>query len=165
MFDISHSTNGAAAAGPRGLLSSWFLYGGRIGRKRYWLLTIIYTFGLALGGAALIGGAIAVDPGDSFLRMLPFAVIAIVFVLAFTAASLSAVVRRLHDRGKSGFWVLLYYVAPGLISDKVGLSGDGLVFLAITIGVGIWSLVDLGLLRGDTGSNAFGPDPLAEKVG
>jgi uncharacterized membrane protein YhaH (DUF805 family) len=31
-----------------------------------------------------------------------------------------------------------------------------------TLSILIWPIVDLGVLRGDTGSNAFGPNPLAE---
>tara|TARA_Y100000590_G_scaffold426530_1_gene535726 strand:+ start:221 stop:688 length:468 start_codon:yes stop_codon:yes gene_type:complete len=48
---------------------------------------------------------------------------------------LSAAVRRLHDRGKSGWWCLLYFVPFG-----------GLVLL-------VWFI-----MKGDSGSNKYGPD-------
>ena len=48
-------------------------------------------------------------------------------------------IKRCHDRGKSGWWCLL------LLVPVVNI---------------IWVVVDLGILEGDAGSNAWGPDPL-----
>ena len=51
---------------------------------------------------------------------------------------LAGSVKRAHDRGKSGWWLLL---------SLVPLVGA------------IWWLVDLGILEGEEGENRFGPDP------
>ena len=54
--------------------------------------------------------------------------------------NLAASVKRCHDRGKSGWWMLL---------------------VLIPIVGGIWWLIDLGVLEGDQGPNKYGPDPSA----
>jgi uncharacterized membrane protein YhaH (DUF805 family) len=53
--------------------------------------------------------------------------------------SLAISVKRWHDRDKSAWWVL------------VGL---------IPIIGGLWLLIENGLLRGTSGPNRYGPDPL-----
>jgi len=52
--------------------------------------------------------------------------------------SLALQVKRWHDRGKSGWWVLINLI------PFVG---------------GLWALVECGFLRGTEGPNQFGPDP------
>jgi uncharacterized membrane protein YhaH (DUF805 family) len=49
-------------------------------------------------------------------------------------------VKRFHDRGKSGWWVL--------------------VFL-IPVNAFIWMIVEMGLLEGEPGPNLYGPPPRA----
>jgi hypothetical protein len=51
---------------------------------------------------------------------------------------LAVMAKRYHDRGKSAWWIL--------------------IFLIPIVG-GIWQWIELGLLRGDEGSNDYGPDP------
>jgi uncharacterized membrane protein YhaH (DUF805 family) len=48
-------------------------------------------------------------------------------------------IKQWHDRGKSGWWVLI-----GLIPF---------------IGA-IWALIETGFLEGDPGDNQYGPNPL-----
>jgi hypothetical protein len=38
----------------------------------------------------------------------------------------------------------------------------GDIGVLVTIGISIWAIVDLGVLRGEAGSNAFGPNPLSK---
>jgi hypothetical protein len=66
-------------------------------------------------------------------------------------------VRRLHDRGKTGYWLALYYLLPSMMSKNAGMDTVGLIFSLVTFGILIWGIVDLGILRGEAGSNAFGP--------
>ena len=74
-------------------------------------------------------------------------------------------IKRLHDRNKSGWWVLLYWVAP-FVMLSVGFAG-GLPEMAVNIvgflalAIGLWGLIELGGLRGTIGQNKYGPDPLA----
>jgi uncharacterized membrane protein YhaH (DUF805 family) len=48
-------------------------------------------------------------------------------------------IRRWHDRGKSGIWVFINIVP----------------FLG-----GLWTIIECGFIKGTTGHNRYGPDPL-----
>jgi uncharacterized membrane protein YhaH (DUF805 family) len=90
----------------------------------------------------------------------------IVFI-AFTVVSwISAFavgVKRLHDRDKSGWWILLFYLAPSVLGSIANTSEQPLVGFVLGVGsfvISIWALVELGFLRGTVGPNRYGPDPL-----
>jgi uncharacterized membrane protein YhaH (DUF805 family) len=144
----------------RGFLSKWFK--GRIGRRRYWSLTLLCLLAFVVGIASFIALGIMLDAGPTDAITAVLAPIGFVFILSMSAALAGIGVRRLHDRGKTGYWLLLYYAMPSWMMKSAGLDAVGLVFLAATSGILIWAIVDLGVLRGDTGSNDFGPGPLAE---
>lgn len=82
--------------------------------------------------------------------------------------------KRLHDRGKNGLWLLLFYLTPLLLGAiKLSLYGDlGISAikhpsgLSIVLSFGefviiVWAIIELGILRGTVGDNKYGPDPLA----
>lgn len=110
------------------VLSKPFLlnYEGRINRQRYWAFFLVYLAG------ALIASAIDAVLGVDLVFLL--------FALAAIYPSIIVSIKRWHDRGKSGWWVLI-----GLVP---------------VIGP-IWSLVECGFLKGTDGDNAYGADPLA----
>lgn len=142
---------------------SAFAFQGRIGRGRYWLLTALYLFALIAGLVALglAGSVVNARPGDaSTLIAVP---IGMVFMLGMSVAIAGAGVRRLHDRGKTGFWLLLYYCFPLWLSKGAYFDLVGYVSLAVALGVFIWACIDLGVLPGDPDSNRFGPRPLAQR--
>lgn len=85
-----------------------------------------------------------------------------VLVVVVVTGLASTGVRRLHDRGKTGYWLLLYYLLPSMMSKNAGLDTVGLIFWLVTLGILIWAIVDLGLLRGEAGSNFFGQNPLSK---
>ncbi len=91
------------------------------------------------------------------------------------ALSILAVIRRLHDRGRSGWWFLVIYVVPiFLLASSVWLldllRANGLsestarfarpVFVAVAMTPLLWAFVELYFLRGTRGPNRFGPDPV-----
>lgn len=91
--------------------------------------------------------------------------------IAFLLAAWSFValgVKRLHDRGLSS-WLILVVVIPFLgavaapaIAGQLP-SGENIVriaFLLLMASV-IWSILQFGILKGETGPNDQGPDPLA----
>ena len=53
--------------------------------------------------------------------------------------SLAVQAKRWHDRDKSAWWLLI---------NRIPIVG------------GLWALIECGFLRGTTGPNRFGPDPL-----
>lgn len=85
-----------------------------------------------------------------------------------------AIVRRLHDRDRSAWWLGLAYGAPALaflLIAKLVLPererlGDELVMvvagalLFVAVAPSFWIFFEAFFLRGTRGANRFGPDPL-----
>jgi len=68
--------------------------------------------------------------------------------------------KRLHDRGRSGWWAALVLFAVILIwPTPYGARA------VIALPVMIWTIVELGLLPGEQGSNRFGPSPVTVAAG
>ncbi|MCX7587320.1 DUF805 domain-containing protein [Phenylobacterium sp. 58.2.17] len=129
---------------------------GRAGRKEYWI-----WFGVvcALG---LIMSFLPGEPSNSGLAVV------------FAAVQ----IRRLHDYGRSGWWVAALFIVPLLVpiaAFELGLRGQlpeaeqfaraeswssiaTVVAIAGLLAVYVW----MGLRRGDTGDNRFGPPPASD---
>jgi uncharacterized membrane protein YhaH (DUF805 family) len=91
-----------------------------------------------------------------------FIIFVVISVLAFVS-SLALGVKRLHDRDKSGWWILLFYIVPEVLNGAVQTTDSQGVVLVGTIAsvvIAIWGFIELGCLRGTAGPNRFGPDPL-----
>lgn len=63
--------------------------------------------------------------------------------------------KRLHDRGRSGWWAAIVIIA--LIAVwPLPRSFFDFIFAAIVV----WAVVELGIMPGEAGANRFGPSPL-----
>jgi uncharacterized membrane protein YhaH (DUF805 family) len=97
-----------------------------------------------------------------------------VYLLVFFAdllvlfAHFAVAIKRLHDRDKSA-WRLLLFALPLVILQTIAYYTDrtstGAVEVSLILGLAclsiiIWFLVELGFLRGMAGPNRYGPDPL-----
>ncbi len=91
---------------------------------------------------------------------------AVVAVLVSYVLSLAVSSRRLHDRGKSAWWLVVFYLFP-LAAVQVAsqvFRGDppnpayGYSMLPV-LAVVIWGFVEFGVLAGNPGPNRFGADP------
>jgi uncharacterized membrane protein YhaH (DUF805 family) len=144
------------------LLKRYFAFSGRIGRGRYWRLTLLYLLADGLGSALFItiGIMTGAGPGDA----IAFVAVPIfmIFMVAISVVIASVGVRRLHDRGKPGWWLLLYYAGPLWVLPASDWHGGGLVLPLAALGVLICGLIDLGGQPADLGTNAYGPNPLGE---
>ena len=74
-------------------------------------------------------------------------------------------IKRLHDRGKSGWWVVVFIILPTVLDTLGDTLTEGepvwwLLFVAMCA-FGFWGLIEIGFLRGTEGDNEYGPDPLA----
>jgi uncharacterized membrane protein YhaH (DUF805 family) len=130
-------------------------------RARYWraVLTVL-----------CISVAVAIFAG--LLRAIgnvPMAAVAVfwgVLLIAFAVPCYFIAIKRLHDRNKSGHWLWLFCLAPGALNlmGKMavaqGATPVGMALMLAGIGVSIWGFLEIACLRGTTGPNRFGPDPL-----
>ena len=65
--------------------------------------------------------------------------------------------KRLHDRGRSGWWAALVLFA--LIAVWPHPHGFGSFLFSLIV---IWAAVELGVMQSEAGANRFGPSPLAQ---
>ncbi len=47
--------------------------------------------------------------------------------------------------------------SPSVMSKTAAMDSAGIIIAMAIVGILIWGMVDLGVLRGHSGSNAFGP--------
>ena len=167
-----------------GVFHLFFGFSGRINRGKYWLTLVIWILIWIIAVPVIILAALAIlgvnvtdgslpSPQDTekFVKMiLDYAVLFIIVLALAILAWVSAFaigVKRLHDRNRSGWWILLFYVVPAVLGGAgQGTDGDlaqGILGLASVI-LSIWGLVELGFLRGTRGPNRFGPDPLQREA-
>ncbi|MGC2823954.1 MAG: DUF805 domain-containing protein [Pseudolabrys sp.] len=132
-----------------------FSFSGRINRAKYWLTFVIYFVGLL---ALYILFSLFLSFPTDVLGL--FLILSVPFV-AITISATAVAVKRLHDRDKSGWWVLVFYLLPGVIGNIGPYTGLDFVFQLASLALTIWTLVELGFLRGTSGRNQYGPDPLA----
>jgi uncharacterized membrane protein YhaH (DUF805 family) len=132
-----------------------FGFSGRINRAKYWLTFVVYIVTLfALYVLFSLFFSFPTDVLGLFLILsVPF--------ITITISSIAVAIKRLHDRDKSGWWLLVFYVLPGVIGNIGAYTGVDFVFQLASLALSIWALVELGFLRGTSGRNQYGPDPLA----
>jgi len=147
------------------VFKNFFNFNGRARRSEYWCIIFFI-------------------PVFAALFFIPY--IGQIFPLLFFILSLSVTIRRLHDIGKSGWWVLFFtlvpFIALSIFFLSIGISssiiptegiseteeqhkllGDSFFvigLLAISI---LPVVVIVGLVwfsnKGDEGDNLYGPDP------
>jgi uncharacterized membrane protein YhaH (DUF805 family) len=144
-----------------------FSFTGRINRSRYWLAVLIYTaIWTTFIAASLVWlGGLDIDNLFSLAGAgLMIWLVGFLLFIVLTWSGLAVGIKRLHDRDKSGWWILLFWLGPsilgGLPTATPNLGGGFLLSLAAGV-IGIWGFVELGCLRGTPGPNRYGPDPLA----
>ena len=140
-----------------------FSFSGRINRGKFWFGYLI-GFVLTLLALAVVGtfvpwdqlyvtgaegqpvldaeGNPQIDPAAAGAAILP-AVLLGIFALISMYMGFALMVKRCHDRGKSGWWSLI---------SLIPLAGF------------IWVIIDLGVMEGDEGPNQWGPNPLGNTV-
>lgn len=122
----------------------WFSLDMRINRKVYWLkgvlLLLVVQIAFQLFAVATDFALMTALGPESIGRLIVAAILGVPFVVFVIWASFAVTLKRCHDRDRSGWFLLI-----------------GLIPL---IGA-LWLLVELAFLKGTSGENRFGPDPLA----
>ena len=171
-------------------------FDGRINRAKYWLVLILFipltaafsidhqpygpyvnvddVFGIVDSAAIrrALDALLAVDVTS------PATLFPILFRLIVTPlvawCLLVTSIKRLHDRDRTGWWMIPFVVLPGIFKQFSPLTVSdpqtvlGVIEVTVTIaalvavmGLYLWGLIELFLLKGTSGTNRFGPDPLA----
>jgi uncharacterized membrane protein YhaH (DUF805 family) len=63
--------------------------------------------------------------------------------------------KRLHDRGRSGWWSALIVFAVVAVWPRPDNFFDFIFALVL-----VWAGVELGAMPGEAGTNRYGPNPL-----
>lgn len=131
------------------VFSAAIAFKGRIGRASYWGLTSLCML-------ALFASSVSVALTANYTNAPPVNVIAVgvaivgaVFFLVMSMVLFGTSVCRLRDRGKSGFWIILYYPVP-LMMALIAIDPDGQrdVLTHIALAMFGWAIIDLGILEG-----------------
>jgi uncharacterized membrane protein YhaH (DUF805 family) len=135
-----------------------FSFQGRLNRKPYWM-TILATAVIVI---LLIVFALVMFGEHDFWAGGALLAVLVILYIPLIWISLAIGAKRLHDRDKSAWWLLLFYLAPSVLSAAANHAGDvGFVLHLASFAITVWAFVELGCLRGTVGPNRFGPDPLA----
>lgn len=141
-------------------MSLFTSFEGSIGRGQFWLGMIILVV-IAMAIAFVTGPLLVASPTAG-------AIFGLVLSLVLLYPVCAIITKRLHDRGKPMTPWLWIFVVPGLVMNTmqalgIGFtpidmggtvvmqpSGLGLVVSLIVLVVGIWGLIELGILKGRT---------------
>jgi uncharacterized membrane protein YhaH (DUF805 family) len=179
-----------------------FGFGGRINRAKIWLF-ILVTLGweIVIGLVAVAGlhwsSYIAAskawkaaippeaapplpwpDPVSGLIGWIAAGVIA-VLVLAYVVSLCAVYTKRLHDRNKNAWWLLLFVAIPwgmaiisaagvpgifrlGHYFGPLGMGWGAASFIGFVVGV--WAFIELFCLKGTAGANPYGSDPRAKPI-
>jgi uncharacterized membrane protein YhaH (DUF805 family) len=166
----------------------WYLFGfeGRINCAKYWVAGLIIGCWMLFLAVLTLGlAAIVQPPGTSEFNFgvddvfkafdpasyrsisfaeLPFVVLKVAGSAVFLWVYLATSVKRLHDRDKSGWWMVPLFFLPGLygqFADRLPDSYFVLLPAMVAFVFCIWNFVELYCLKGSRKTNRFGADPLA----
>jgi len=187
-----------------GLGQYLFSFSGRINRAKQWALLLVliangiivsFLFASMIGFAALIAAGQGKTTFEAVFttpqaHLFGWIFCALYIVGLYIALAVSA--KRLHDRNKSAWWLLIFYALPFVLQIPAMLFMPTMLahfsavmeavrthaqpplppveppFVVITRGVAtliaLWAFIELYCLRGTKGDNRFGPDPLAVRA-
>jgi len=173
-----------------------FGFSGRLNRAKAWLfILIVVAFWIAVAIAVgVTAGMMFAGQGEQ-AHITPqevlsklggvFAICGVAYLITLWAG-LAVMTKRLHDRNKSAWWLLVFIVAPVVLNvprylaiihsvqdgtfQQLAQQGQAMSIggpVAIIAGgaasiISLWAFVEIYCLPGTTGPNAYGADPLAK---
>jgi uncharacterized membrane protein YhaH (DUF805 family) len=137
----------------------FFQFDGRVSRAKFWIAALIF---------AAINVVLAIL-GYVMDQSVVFQALNSMLGIVILISSIAVGVKRLHDRNKSGWYLLLFYLVPSMlvvIGVLIGAFVEDSTIIATVLGllafaIGVWAFVEMGCLRGTIGVNQYGPDPVA----
>ncbi len=159
-----------------------FSFDGRIPRTVFWVAqlaagVVIGVLTALLISVAMHAGAGMYNPSTRQFRPAgPYAIAMFILSLAQIWIGLALTVKRLHDRNRTGWWIVAQmaagFAAIAMVSVTLAMpawqQGTGFALSAviggIALGLTLWLLIETGLLPGTPGENRFGPEPLPSRA-
>jgi uncharacterized membrane protein YhaH (DUF805 family) len=130
--------------------------------------------------AAIFGVSAALtDPAQMAFVMRTMAIIQLILIVILAYPTTALMMKRLNDRDRPSYFAYIFWAPTvllllggltGLTTTTVDMggvavptqSGLGWVLSIASLAIGIWALIELGILKGTDGPNQHGPDPLAK---
>lgn len=142
------------------LTELFFTPRGRVARSKYWIIFVIwFVLDAMLRGAM---GLASLWSGNEVVVAV-FFWLWVSFSLASSFPMIALSIKRLHDSGRSGYWMLApigcqVSVLMMLLSFLNGNFGSSLMFILLLLVLGLLSLVVLIflLMAGEDGGNSYG---------
>lgn len=141
----------------------WKDFKGRSCRKEYWFFSLsllVLSLGIVLFSLPMM---LFTNPVLLLLFGIPFCLAVVAIVLVSIYLPIPLIVRRLHDIGLSGYWILLIYFVNYTLTALYhfcDVPGGQIIYW-------IWCLAYwfvLGFKDSEKGTNKFGDNPKWEKV-
>jgi uncharacterized membrane protein YhaH (DUF805 family) len=171
------------------MLQNFIGFDGRIGRKSWWLGTLVMVIliillyvilGAIMGTSmmAMVDPTNLKDPVFMQSALKSSQIQGLIGTIIFLYPGLALTAKRLNDRERPS-WLKYVFYAPAVLSAGLGVFGLtqvmtdvggqvvpypttlGTVLAVLTYIAGIWALIELGFMRGTDGPNRFGADPIA----
>jgi uncharacterized membrane protein YhaH (DUF805 family) len=165
---------------------TWYLFGfkGRIDRAKYWLAGLIIVCWMIFLAALTVASGIVSGGGkisfgfdiDDIFRIidpatyhalagaeLPSLLIRAIGTALFLWVYFATSIKRLHDRDKSGWWMVPFFVVPGLYNQFADRLPDSYLVLPLALiafVLCVWGFVEMYCLKGSRTTNRFGPNPV-----
>jgi uncharacterized membrane protein YhaH (DUF805 family) len=147
-----------------------FGFSGRINRGKYWFGVVFWLLVYLVAWVvvfAIIGSRVPEFSEDNIAAIISALgmglLVMVIVTIPMVISGFALGIKRLHDRNKSGWWILLFYFGPSVLASIAATSDTDAAVLVLNLAsfvIAIWGLVELGFLRGTVGSNQYGPDPL-----
>jgi len=142
------------------------MFRGRLTRLGYWRWQIALL--LIAAGITYAAVLLTMTGAPRWVAALAFTPMAVALL-----AAAGVIARRLHDRGRAAWWLLIFVVAPwGLAALSILFAEQSppidpawttpvILFTTLaSMALNVWGFVEIGLLRGSAEANRFGPAPV-----
>src|SRR4029079_13415503 len=137
----------------------FFKFDGRVNRAKFWIAVLIF---------AAINVVLAIV-GYVMDQSVVFQALNSMLGIVILISSIAVGVKRLHDRNKSGWYLLLFYLVPSVLVVIGVLIGAFVedssiidtVLVPLVLAIAVWAFIEMGCMRGTIGINQYGPDPVA----
>lgn len=138
---------------------------GRATRSEYWYFGLFYFLVILILLVGIILPMVQSGDGIGILPIL-FGILYFVFLLGSIVLAWAVFVRRLHDTGRSGWWMLLSFV-PSSLSSVVNLlpveSYMALYLVLALVGLACGVTMIVFLVQPSAPANEYGPNPFEEE--